>query len=85
MPAVSISISDKNYHDITKVAQLTGFSKSALINNALSIYLEELQEDLTEGKEIFQEIKEGKQKPLTSKELKDYLGKLVDQPIKSLT
>ena len=74
MPTISVSLSDKNYDNIIKAAQLTGFSKSSLVNNALSTYLEDLLEDLTEGKRISQEIKEGKQKTLTSKELKDFLG-----------
>jgi hypothetical protein len=74
MPTISVSISDKNYIDIIKASQLTGFSISSLVNNALSTYLEDLLEDLTEGKRISQEIKEGKQKTLTSKELKDSLG-----------
>lgn len=74
MATISVSISDKNYDNIIKAAQLRGFSKNSLVNNALSTYLEDLLEDLTEGKRISQEIKEGKQKTLTSKELKDSLG-----------
>ena len=74
MPTISVSISDENYKDIIKASQLTGFSISSLVNNALSTYLEDLLEDLTEGKRISQEIKEDKQKTLTSKELKDSLG-----------
>ena len=74
MPTISVSISDENYNDIIKASQLTGFSISSLVNNALSTYLEDLLEDLTEGKRISQEIKEDKQKTLTSKELKDSLG-----------
>lgn len=74
MPAISISITDKNYNDIIQIASKTGFSKSKLINNALSFYLEELQEDLSEGRRVSEEIKKGKQKTITSKELKKSLG-----------
>ena len=74
MPKVTVNISQKNYDNIVKISNKTALKKSELLNEALEVYLDELSEDITEGKRISAEIKAGKQKVYTSEEARKELG-----------
>ena len=74
MPKVTVNISQKNYDNIVKISNKTALKKSELLNEALEVYLDELSEDITEGKRISAEIKTGKQKVYTSEEARKELG-----------
>ena len=74
MPKVTVNISQKNYDNIVKISNKTALKKSELLNEALEVYLDELSEDITEGKRISAEIKAGKQKVYTSEEVRKELG-----------
>lgn len=63
--------------ELDKIQEMTGFSESEILQNALDLYIQEVKEDfedLIEAKKALEEIESGKQKLIPAEEVYKELG-----------